>query len=66
VTENPDAEEARERLVLEALVAYSDACTLPLLTPNCPFYLIDEQGHPTCGTECGRCPSQRRHRPLDP
>lgn len=52
MTEKPNAEEARERLVLEALVAYSDACTLPLLTPNCPFYCLDEQGHPTCGTEC--------------
>ncbi|KQV71301.1 hypothetical protein ASC64_04455 [Nocardioides sp. Root122] len=47
-----DPDEAQRRLVLEALVAYSDACTLPLLTPNCPFYLVDDQGHPTCGTEC--------------
>jgi hypothetical protein len=50
--EQLDPDEAQRRLILEALVAYSDACTLPLLTPNCPFYSVDDQGHPTCGTEC--------------
>ena len=42
---------ARDRLLTEALVAYSDACTLPALTPTCPYYRI-ENDRPTCGNEC--------------
>lgn len=38
-------------LILDALVTYADACTLPQLTPSCPFYRRGEEG-PTCGEEC--------------
>ncbi|MFE4833733.1 hypothetical protein ACFRAU_03520 [Arthrobacter sp. NPDC056691] len=43
--------ELRERLLLNALVAYGDSCTRPSLTPNCPFYRATEDG-PTCGEQC--------------
>lgn len=42
---------AQRRLLLEALVSYSDACRLPDLTPTCPYYRL-ERGTPTCGDEC--------------
>jgi hypothetical protein len=38
-------------LKLEALMAYSDACTLPTLTPSCPYFSLKEAG-PRCGEEC--------------
>jgi hypothetical protein len=40
-----------QRILLDALVSYADACTLPALTPTCPFFRI-EGGRPTCGEEC--------------
>lgn len=40
-----------QRITLDALVTYSDACTLPKLTPSCPYYRED-QGRATCGEEC--------------
>lgn len=43
--------ESRERLLLNALVAYSDSCTRPSLTPGCPYYRVTEDG-PTCGEQC--------------
>jgi hypothetical protein len=36
---------------MDALVTYSDACTLPSLTPSCPFFRDAESG-PTCDEEC--------------
>jgi hypothetical protein len=41
----------QQRLLAEALVTYSDSCTLPNLTPSCPFYRV-ENGFATCDTEC--------------
>lgn len=46
-----DLPEPDRRLFLEALVSYADACTLPSLTPSCPFYRVTQDG-PTCGEEC--------------
>ena len=40
-----------ERLLTQALVTFSDACTLPVLTPECPFYR-HENGFATCSNEC--------------
>ena len=42
---------AREQLIGRALAAYSDSCTLPLLTPSCPFYRLAGDGC-TCNEEC--------------
>jgi tetratricopeptide (TPR) repeat protein len=38
-------------LLLDALVSYADACTLPQLTPSCPFYEMTPDG-PRCREEC--------------
>ena len=38
-------------LLLDALVTYSDSCTLPNLTPSCPYFVQTEAG-PTCGDQC--------------
>lgn len=43
--------DAESRLVAEAVVTYADSCTLPKLTPGCPFYRT-ENGSPTCDEEC--------------
>lgn len=41
-----------ERLILlDALVSYADGCTLPSLTPSCPYYRSDASG-PTCEMQC--------------
>jgi len=40
-----------ERLRLQALVSFSDACTIPRLTPACPYYRVDA-GIPRCDEEC--------------
>lgn len=42
---------ARDRLILEAVVSYANSCTLPDLTPTCPFYESTEDG-PRCGEQC--------------
>lgn len=38
-------------LLLDALVSYADGCTLPHLTPSCPFYKESAEG-PTCHEQC--------------
>jgi len=38
-------------LLLDALVTYSDSCTLPNLTPSCPYFVQSEAG-PTCREQC--------------
>lgn len=38
-------------LLLDALVTYSDSCTLPNLTPSCPYFVQTEAG-PTCLEQC--------------
>lgn len=43
--------DAESRLIAEAVVTYADACTLPKLTPGCPYYRV-ENGSPTCSEEC--------------
>lgn len=40
-----------ERIFLDALVSYTDACVQPELTPSCPFYVNDD-GHASCGEQC--------------
>lgn len=40
-----------EQLALNAIVAFADACTLPNLTPSCPFY-VEENGIPSCKEQC--------------
>lgn len=47
-----------EELQLIALVAFSDACTIPLLTPTCPYYRQEPDG-PRCGEECRAVLSSR-------
>lgn len=42
---------SNSELMAQALAAYSDACTIPSLTPGCPYYRLDETG-PTCAEEC--------------
>ena len=43
--------ELENRILLDALVSYADACTMPALTPTCPFYrLVD--GRPFCEEQC--------------
>lgn len=44
-------------LFAQALAAYSDACTIPTLTPGCPHYRLDEDG-PSCNEECRNVLSQ--------
>lgn len=39
------------RIFLDALVTYSDSCTLPKLTPTCPYYRKTALV-PTCQEEC--------------
>lgn len=43
--------DAETRLIAEAVVSYADSCTLPQLTPGCPYYRL-EGGHPTCDEQC--------------
>jgi hypothetical protein len=44
--------EARgQNFLLNAAVAFGDACTRPKLTPTCPFYEEVDAG-PTCGEQC--------------
>ena len=38
-------------LLLDALVTYSDSCTLPNLTQSCPYFVQTDAG-PTCGEQC--------------
>lgn len=44
--------EQRDALVAQAVAAFSDACTIPVLTPSCPFYRLDQSFGATCGEEC--------------
>jgi hypothetical protein len=46
-----DGDHRQKHIVLDALVSYSDACTLPNLTPSCPYY-EDIDGVPSCNEEC--------------
>lgn len=46
-----EASSLRDELVTRALTAYSDACTIPTLTPSCPYFREGPTG-PTCGEEC--------------
>jgi hypothetical protein len=39
------------RIFLDALVTYADACTLPHLTPSCPYFVATADG-PTCQEQC--------------
>lgn len=44
-------EQEDKLLARVALTAFSDACTIPKLTPSCPYYrCVDER--PTCNEEC--------------
>jgi hypothetical protein len=45
---SPDDE---RRFILDAIVSYADACTLPGLTPTCPYYELTKHG-PICGEQC--------------
>ena len=38
-------------LLIDALVSYADACTMPQLTPTCPFYERSPDG-PRCQEQC--------------
>lgn len=40
-----------QNFLLNAAVAFGDACTRPKLTPTCPFYEESENG-PTCNEQC--------------
>ena len=40
-----------QHILMDALVSYSDGCTLPTLTPSCPYYRV-EGNTPLCGEEC--------------
>lgn len=41
----------RDALIASAVLAFADSCTLPKLTPSCPFYeMVD--GSPSCGEQC--------------
>ncbi|WP_148061725.1 tetratricopeptide repeat protein [Curtobacterium sp. JUb34] len=42
---------SESQILLDALVSYADACTLPTLTPTCPFY-EERDGKPTCDEQC--------------
>lgn len=42
---------SRQSFLLNAAVAFGDACTRPKLTPTCPYYEESEAG-PTCGDQC--------------
>lgn len=46
-----EASSLREGLIARALTAYSDACTIPTLTPSCPYFREGPNG-PTCWEEC--------------
>ncbi|MFJ4295788.1 tetratricopeptide repeat protein [Curtobacterium sp. NPDC089689] len=46
-----DDKDKEQRILLDALISYSDSCTLPNLTPSCPFFSIQD-GRPSCGEEC--------------
>lgn len=46
-----EASSLRDGLITRALTAYSDACTIPTLTPYCPYFREGPQG-PTCAEEC--------------
>ncbi|MET4079662.1 hypothetical protein [Janibacter sp. UYMM211] len=48
-----DNDRRQEHIVLDALVSYSDACTLPHLTPSCPYYAVVDSV-PTCEEQCRR------------
>lgn len=47
----------KERLVLNALITFADACTLPSLTPSCPFYEL-ENDLPSCQEQCRQLASE--------
>lgn len=47
--EGDDPREAR--ILLDALVSYGDSCTLPDLTPSCPYY-ENLDGVPSCDEQC--------------
>lgn len=49
--ERIDATGDERQIFLDALVSYADSCTLPKLTPSCPYYRVLDRG-PTCGEEC--------------
>lgn len=41
----------RQTLMMHAVLAFADACTMPKLTPSCPYYRLDGET-PTCSEEC--------------
>lgn len=41
----------RKALLAQAVLAYADSCTLPKLTPTCPFFRL-ENDTPSCNEEC--------------
>lgn len=49
--ERIDASGDERRILLDALVSYADACTLPKLTPSCPYYRLAGDA-PTCQEQC--------------
>lgn len=44
-------DERRRLLVIHATTSYADSCTLPNLTPSCPFF-ERQNGVATCGEQC--------------
>ncbi len=46
-----DLSEREHRIFLDALQSYADACTLPDLTPSCPYYRLTDDG-PSCEWQC--------------
>lgn len=45
------SEDKAHAILMDALVSYSDACTLPDLTPSCPYYEVTDVGA-TCQEQC--------------
>lgn len=43
--------DSQRQLLLNALATYGDACALPLLTPECPYYQTSDE-IPSCGEQC--------------
>lgn len=46
-----EADDRSQHLVLHALVSYANSCTLPNLTPSCPFFEDGTDG-PSCHEQC--------------
>lgn len=41
----------KDALIASAVLAFADSCTLPTLTPSCPFYEVVD-GSPSCSEQC--------------